>query len=80
MSLLERYAKRTYETRGLLHQRNLYILRNYLNTSSEDDIYNEIWEINDVALLRTLWEAGLKKRLQERVLQRYTHLTGRREF
>ena len=78
MSLLERYAKMANEARGLLHKRNIDVLRNYLNTSSEDDIYVEIWQITDVELIRTLWEAGLNKRLQERALQRHAYLTSRR--
>jgi len=78
MSLLERYTKATSESGGLLHKRNLAVLRNYLNTSSEDDIYVEIWQINDLELIRILWEAGLNKRLQDRALQRHAYLTSRR--
>ena len=78
MSLLERYAKQAYETKGLLHTRNIAILRNYIATTPEEDIRNEISKITDIELLRTLWEAGLNKRLQETALQRHAHLTTRR--
>lgn len=78
MSALERYAKRTYETRGLLHQRNLAVLRNYLGTTPEDDLRKEVYELTDLNLLKTLWEAGLKPRQQLWVLNRYEQIVGRR--
>lgn len=78
MSYLEEFAKRTRNTRGLLHQRNLGVLRNYLGTTPEDQLIEAIEKFTDIELLKTLWEAGLKLRLQEPVLRRYTELSTRR--
>ena len=63
-----------------MRQRNLDILRNYLKTTSEDDLTYAIARINRIEQLKILWEAGLKKRLQQAVLKRYEELTGRREI
>lgn len=77
MSALERYTRRVHETRGLLRQRNLAVLRNYIGTSSEDTVAHEIYTITDIVLLKILWEAGLPKRLQDHALRQYEQLTGR---
>ena len=80
MSFLEQYTWRTLNTRGLMHQRNLEILRNYLKTTPEDDLTYAIARINRIDMLKTLWEAGLKVRLQQAVLKRFEELTGRRSI
>jgi len=74
MSLLEYYARKAAETRGLLHQSNLSELRTYLKTTKTEEIIEAIERIEDPRLLRTLWEAGLNKFLQEAVLKRMDEL------
>lgn len=66
---LKRYVKSTSETFGLLHQLKLRALRNYIKTTSEEQLEKELRDIEDTKLLRTLWEAGLSARLQEVVLE-----------
>jgi len=78
MSFLEEYTWRTFQSKGLMHQRNLEILRNYLKTTPEDDVIYAIDRINRIEQLKTLWEAGLNKPIQEATLRRYTELTERR--
>ena len=78
MSFLEEYTWRTLQTRGLMHQRNLAILRNYIGTTPENDLIYAIDRINRIDQLKTLWEAGLKVRLQQAVLRRYEELIRRR--
>jgi len=74
MSLLEFYARRAAETRGLLHLSNLSELRTYLKTTKTEEIIEAIERIEDPRLLRTLWEAGLNRFLQEAVLKRTKNL------
>ena len=78
MSFLEQYSWRTLQTRGLMHQRNLEVLRNYLGTAREEDLIRAIGQINRIDQLKTLWEAGLKKRLQAAATRRYEELIRRR--
>lgn len=67
---LERLAKSVSETYGLLHQMRLSFLRDYIKTTPEEELIKQITEIKEVALLRTLWEAGLTSGLQQAVLER----------
>ena len=78
MSYLEEYTWRTLNTRGLLHQRNLEILRNYIKTTPEDDLIYAINRINRIEQLKTMWEAGLKIRIQQAVLRRVEEIKARR--
>lgn len=80
MTFLEEYTWRTLQSKGLMHVRNLSILRHYIRTSAEKDIIFAINRITKIEQLKTLWEAGLSKTLQEAVLRRYEELTGRREI
>ena len=72
---LERLAREVTESYGLLHQAYLRALRNYIKTTSEEELVKQVIEIKEVALLRTLWEAGLSSRLQEVVLERLEKLS-----
>ena len=78
--LLERYTWQTLQSKGLLHQRYLAILRNYLKTTPIADLEFAIRRITKIEELKTLWEAGLSAELQKIVLRRYEELTGRREI
>ena len=78
MTLLDDYVKAVRESRGLLHQRNLGVLRNYLNTTPEDNIINEILRLQTIDDIHTLWEAGLKAREQHYALERYDQLSKMR--
>ena len=66
---LEFYAKRCLETRGLVHQANLYALRDYIKRTPKDRLISEIKRIKNVEILRILWEAGLDADLQKAVLE-----------
>lgn len=72
---LQEYIDRLQESRGLLFQRNLEALRNYINTTPEDTIIDEIYRIQTIDNIRTLWAAGLKTDLQHHSLNRYEQLT-----
>lgn len=66
---LSRLAKRVRDSWGLQHSANLNTLRHYVKITSEDSLAEQIKDITEVALLRTLWEAGLSARLQDVVLK-----------
>lgn len=68
--MLERMARSVFQSYGLLHQSNLRALRGYIKTTSEKELIQQVAEIKDAALLRTLWEAGLSSGLQGAVLER----------
>jgi len=70
MSLLEYYARKAAETRGLLHLMNISELRLYLRQTPIEELIEAIEKIEDANLLRTLWEAGLNRFLQQAVLKR----------
>lgn len=78
MSTTERYAQRTHENRGLLRQRNLAILRNYIRTAPEEQVRKEILLLTDLNHIKILWEAGLTLTLQEAALRRFGELIERR--
>lgn len=71
-------AKAVADSRGLLHQRHLEALRLHIKTSAEDDLIEEIKRMNNIDVLRALWEAGLSARLQTVVLDRVRIITGQR--
>jgi len=66
---LAHLAKRVRDSRGLQHSSNLRLLRSYIIATDEETLVDEVKEIKDSDLLRTLWEAGLSARLQEVVLK-----------
>lgn len=72
---LYRLAKSVSESFGLLHQSNLRVLRNYIKVTPEEELVKEMVEIKEVALLRTLWEAGLSSGLQDVVLEKLEELS-----
>ena len=78
MSSLYDRAKAVAESRGLLHQRYLEVLRLHIKTSAEQDLIEEIKRMNNIDVLRALWEAGLSARLQQAVLDRVRLITGQR--
>uniref|UniRef100_A0A6H2A3G2 Uncharacterized protein n=1 Tax=viral metagenome TaxID=1070528 RepID=A0A6H2A3G2_9ZZZZ len=73
--MLERMTRSVAESYGLVHQLNLRALRSYIKVTQEEDLINQINEIKEVVLLRTLWEAGLRQGLQDAVLDRMAKLT-----
>jgi hypothetical protein len=78
VSSLYDMAKAVVDARGLLHQRYLEVLRLRIRTSAEDDLIAEIKNMNNIDVLRALWEAGLSARLQSAVLERVRIITGGR--
>ena len=78
MSSLYDQAKAVVDSRGLLHKRYLEVLRLRIKTSAEDDLIAEINRMNNIDVLRALWEAGLSARLQQAVLDRVRLITGQR--
>lgn len=66
---LERLAKRVRDAFGLQHQANLLTLRAYLKRTDDDKLIKQIRDIKDAAYLRTLWEAGLRARVQAEVMK-----------
>ncbi len=74
MTLLDNYVKQVRESRGLLHQRYLAALRNYLNTTPEDAIIREIYQLEYLEDIRTLWEAGLNSAEQHHALIAYDQI------
>ena len=72
---LYRLAKSVSESYGLLHVANLRALRFYIKTTSEEQLLEGVAKIDETALLRTLWEAGLSSGLQDAVLERLEKLT-----
>jgi hypothetical protein len=75
MSSLYDIANAVAKSRGLLHQRMLEGLRLHLKTMAEQDLIDEINRINNIDVLRALWEAGLNVRLQHAVLERVRLVT-----
>ena len=78
MTMLEEYARRVVESKGLEHQINLSILRNYMRTTPVEQLMAEVDAIYDMDILRALWEAGLRQPLYDYVLRRIEILQGRR--
>jgi len=72
---LERLARKAREATGLEHKIQIDVLRHYLKTTSQDELIREVEKITDAELLRTLWEAGLSRILQEAVLEQLRELT-----
>ena len=78
MNSLSDYVDRLKESRGLLYQRNLEALRNYLNTMPEDTIIDEIYRLQTIDDIRTLWAAGLRPAEQHHALQRDEQIRARK--
>jgi hypothetical protein len=77
MTRLDDYVLLVKASSGLLHQRNIATLRNYLTTSPEETIINEIYRLQDIEGIRVLWEAGLNTTFQRHALERYGQLMRR---
>jgi hypothetical protein len=75
MSDLYDRAKAVVDSSGLLHQRYLQALRLYIKTMAEQDLIDEIKNMNNIDVLRALWEAGLSAPLQTAVLDRVRIVT-----
>jgi len=65
---LKRLAQRTADATGLAHTRNLLVLRHYIKSTPETSLLEQVEKIDEVRLLRILWEAGLSANMQEAVL------------
>lgn len=78
MSALELYTKATRKARGMQHLIALRALRAYIKETRRADLRMAIRRMTDLALLRTLWEAGLDVDLQREVLRRADELITRR--
>lgn len=78
MSALELYARQARNSKGLHHAERMHTLRQYINITPEPKIIEAILHMTDLALLRTLWEAGLRADQQEAVLRRSRELVERR--
>ena len=78
MSMLEAYARRVLETKGLEHQIALSILRDYMKVTPIEELIAQIDTIYDTDVLKALWEAGLRKPLMDAVIRRIEILQGRR--
>jgi len=76
--MLERYAKRVVETRGMMHLIQLARLREYIRTTPIEYLIQEIGKLTDLNQLRALVEAGLRPPLLEAVLRRTNELMLRR--
>lgn len=74
MSALEIYLKAVVGKQGLEHVNAVRNLRQYIRVSDEDEIASFIVRINDINLLKYLWEVGLTDRLQRAVMARYNTL------
>lgn len=74
MSALETYLKAVIGKRGLEHAAAVQNLRTYIRVNDEDEIASFIVRINDINLLKYLWEVGLTSRLQRAVHARYNTL------
>ncbi len=74
MSALDTYLKAVIGKRGLEHTIAVQNLRQYIRISDEDEIADRIVRINDINLLKYLWEVGLTSRLQRAVQARYNTL------
>ena len=71
---LSELAKQVGDSFGLLHQTYLRALRLYIKEHATEELVEEISGIEDVALLRTLWEAGLYQSLQDAVIEQLDKL------
>lgn len=74
MSALEIYLKAVVGKRGLEHAIAIQNLRQYIRVSDEETIAEFIVRINDINLLKYLWEVGLTSRLQRAAMARYNTL------
>lgn len=75
---LSYYAQRVVDGQGLIHKLMLTALRNYINSTPEQQLINEIQEIYTSAQLKALWEAGLNTALQDAVMKRLEEIRTRR--
>lgn len=78
MSALETYLKGINESTGLLYQRALVNLRDYMRRTSRPELRLAIRRIKNPTYLRHLWAAGLDAGLQLEVLKRLDEIiTGK---
>lgn len=72
---LKRLAQRVADATGLEHSRNLTVLRHYIKSTSETGLIAEVEAIDNVRLLRILWEAGLSADMQKAVLSQIEEIS-----
>jgi len=65
---LKRLAKRVADATGLEHTRNLIVLRQYIKSTPESSLLEQVEKFDSVRLLRILWEAGLSSNMQQAVI------------
>lgn len=71
---LRQLSIRVLETRGLVRQSNLRVLRSHLKSQPSERLLKEVADCDTARQLRTLWEAGLSDELQEAVTKRLEKL------
>jgi hypothetical protein len=78
MSALEIYCTEIISSRGILRQRRLRNLRQYLKTADLQTLIDAIQKTSNPQHLKILWEAGLESNLQAAVERRMLELGKRR--
>jgi len=73
---LEAYLRLAYEEDGMLHISAMQRLRRYLKRTPLPKLLAEVDAIEDLELLRILWEAGLRRELQQAVIRRLEEAGG----
>ena len=79
MSALEIYLKAARDSKGIEHMGAISNLRAYMRLSTDKEIYDAIYRIQDIDLFRHLIEAGLKPELLRITLKRYDALKAQSE-
>ena len=77
MSALELLLTEAYKTRGFMHLSAIRALRQYINQLTEEELITAIDKLNDLEIMRTLVEAGLKARPLAALVRRQEELTKR---
>lgn len=72
---LKRLAKRVADARGLEHTRNLIVLRQYIKSTSESSLLEQVEKFDSVRLCRILWEAGLSANMQQAVISQIEEIS-----
>lgn len=79
MSAIELYLKAARDSKGIEHMSAINNLRAYMRLSTDKEIYDAIYRIQDIDLFRHLIEAGLKPELLRITLKRYDALKAQSE-
>lgn len=79
MSALEIYLKDARDTKGIEHMSVIRNIRAYMRLSTDKELYDAIYRIQDIDLLKHLVEAGLKPELMSITTKRYDALKKQSE-